>query len=203
MVVKQPKLDLRTRDRDVRVALHATVLNKHRSEPDTLVLDELGLWYGTARVDIAVVNGSMHGYEIKSDHDTLDRLEAQAAIYSRVLDEITLVVGPRHLEHAQQTIPEWWGITIARKTQRSTRFKTHRRAKMNRQVDALAVAAMLWCEELIEELERHGAARGVRGKARAIMAERLASTLSLDELRATVRRRLKARADWRGVARQT
>jgi hypothetical protein len=54
------------RDRDVREALHRKVLKEHHGDADTLVLDELGLRHGTCRVDIAVVNGYLHGYEIKS-----------------------------------------------------------------------------------------------------------------------------------------
>ncbi|WP_283807951.1 DUF2130 domain-containing protein [Bradyrhizobium macuxiense] len=59
------------RDRDVRQALHRKVLKERHGDADTLVLDELGLRHGTCRVDIAVVNGYLHDYEIKSDADTL------------------------------------------------------------------------------------------------------------------------------------
>jgi hypothetical protein len=62
------------RDRDVRQALHRKVLKEHHGDANTLVVDELGLRHGTCRVDIAVVNGFIHGYEIKSDADTLERL---------------------------------------------------------------------------------------------------------------------------------
>lgn len=93
------------RDRDVRQALHRKVLKEHHGDADTLVLDELGLRHGTCRVDIAVVNGYLHGYEIKSDSDTLERLPAQIATYGLVLDRATLVVGERHLEKAKPLIP--------------------------------------------------------------------------------------------------
>src|SRR5439155_10222560 len=89
------------RDRDVRQALHRKVLRDHHGDANTLVLDELGLRHGACRVDIAVVNGYLHGYEIKSDSDTLDRLPAQVAVYNLVLDRATLVVGERHLQKAQ------------------------------------------------------------------------------------------------------
>lgn len=68
------------RDRDVRQALHRKVLKEHHGDADTLVLDELGLRHGTCRVDIAVVNGYLHGYEIKSDSDTLERLPARSPL---------------------------------------------------------------------------------------------------------------------------
>lgn len=48
---------------------------------ERLVVEELGLFHGASRVDLAVVGRSLHGYEIKSDRDSLDRLEQQAADY--------------------------------------------------------------------------------------------------------------------------
>jgi len=37
--------------------------------------------FGASRIDRAVVNGSVHGYEIKSETDDLTRLPAQARAY--------------------------------------------------------------------------------------------------------------------------
>ncbi len=70
---KTPK-EAPMRDRDVRQALRRKVLRDHIGDSSTLVLDELGLRHGTCRVDIAVVNSLLHGYEIKSDADNLARL---------------------------------------------------------------------------------------------------------------------------------
>ena len=56
----------------------------------------MGVWSGTVRIDVAVLNGEMCGYEIKSDRDTLERLPFQIEIYSKEFDKLTLVVGRRH-----------------------------------------------------------------------------------------------------------
>lgn len=64
---------------------------------------------GACRVDVCVINGHLHGYEIKSDVDTLRRLPLQQQFYSDVLDKATIVVGQRHLDHALETLPAWWG----------------------------------------------------------------------------------------------
>ncbi|MBN9683630.1 sce7726 family protein [Corallococcus sp. NCSPR001] len=186
------------RDIDVRNALHAKVLDEHHGDPNTLVLDELGLWYGVARVDIAVVNGRMHGFEIKSDRDTLDRLPEQARIYGRVLDRVTVVVGHIHAEAVRHIIPEWWGIKVATRGPRgAVHFADLRAPTMNPAVDPVAVAALLWREELLEILDGMGAARGLRGKSRDVLSRRLVELLPLDDLRATVRARLKVRPLWR------
>ena len=48
-----------------------------------MILDELGICRGRVRIDLTVVNGLLHGYEIKSERDTLARLETQADLYGR------------------------------------------------------------------------------------------------------------------------
>src|SRR4029077_13805561 len=60
--------------------------------------------------DVAVVNGALDGFELKSDRDRLDRLARQSEIYGAVFDRMTLVVGPRHERQAARMIPDWWGL---------------------------------------------------------------------------------------------
>src|SRR5438105_15140559 len=90
-------------DSDVRRALHLTELVRH-TDGDPRVVNKLGLIHGEVRVDVAVINGVVHGFEIKSDADTLNRLQRQAAAYERVLDLMTLVAPMRHLELARKPL---------------------------------------------------------------------------------------------------
>jgi hypothetical protein len=98
-------------DQDVRRSLRAEMNLRHASDPDTLVLEEFGLCQGSARIDVAVVNGSIHGYEIKSERDTLARLPSQRAVYSRALDYVTVVVADSHLKstrpHRKRPAMDW------------------------------------------------------------------------------------------------
>ena len=80
------------RDRDVRQALTENLRALHDGAPDTHIRHELGLEHGQVFVDVVVINGELHGYELKSDSDTLDRLPRQVQAYSAVLDKATLVV---------------------------------------------------------------------------------------------------------------
>lgn len=187
------------RDMDVRRALKREVLKRHEKDADTLVLHELGLRHGIARVDIAVVNGSLHGYEIKSDADTLERLPSQIETYSAVLDKATLVVGERHAEKAIALLPSWWGIKIATVGPRggiSLHQETH--GRMNPSVDPVAVAELLWRPEVAEILRGLGYPEKDLRKPRAALYRELASAVLLDELRYTIRRMLKRRERWRG-----
>jgi hypothetical protein len=185
------------RDSDIRQALHASELNAHRDEPDTLVLDELGICQGDYRIDIAVVNGSLHGIEIKSDRDTLNRLLAQAEAYSKVFDTMCIVAGRNHIDGVAAMVPQWWTLRAATDEGGAVVFEDVREGQRNPSVDPLSVVQLLWREEAVALLEVNGGARGFRGKSRHIVWAELAARLSPDELRCTVRQQLKARQGWR------
>ena len=79
------------KDIDIRQVLLKKLSAEYRYDPDTIIIEELGLCQGEARIDLALVNGFIHGYEIKSERDTLERLPSQIEIYCRTLDTVTIV----------------------------------------------------------------------------------------------------------------
>lgn len=186
------------RDADIRSALHARLRSEHGSGQGTRYVDELGLC-GTVRVDVAVVNGTLSGYELKSDRDTLRRLPTQIEYYSKVLDHATLVVGEEHYVRTDgvASLPRWWGVIVASPSVKGVHLEEVRAAEMNQYLDPFAIAQLLWRDEALCELEARDAAIGMRSKPRRLLWDRLAGLLELDELRGIVRDRLKARATWR------
>jgi hypothetical protein len=180
-------------DADIRPTLRARLLARHADDGDTALIEELGVCRGRVRIDLAVVNGLLHGYEIKSDRDSLRRLDGQVDLYSKVLDQATLVVGDRHLGEALDIIPAWWGVVSVRSTSRGPRFKTVRRERMNPGMDPRALVELLWLDEAMALLADRGAARGVRGKPRELVWDRLCKHFDADEIAAAVRAHLKAR----------
>lgn len=186
------------KDSDVRAATRSLLVAEHAGElQDTLFVEELGLCEGTVRVDIAVVNGSLSGYELKSAKDTLARLPAQVATYSAVLDHAVLVVAENHLGHAVSALPRWWGVKVARMVGNVVELDDVREARMNPAVDPFALVKLLWKDEAVALLAARGEARGVRSAPRGVAWSRLATTVELDELRSEVRAALKARRAWR------
>ena len=114
------------RDPDLRDAVKHVLLAPFYSDPDTLIVEELSLRHGAGRIDIAVILGELHGYELKSDQDTLRRLPKQVAVYNSVLDRITLVVTPQHVAQATEMIPEWWDIMLAQGQSSDDRWQESR-----------------------------------------------------------------------------
>jgi hypothetical protein len=187
-------------DAEIRRALKSYLAAQHEGE-DALIIDELGLQRGRARVDVAVVNGAINGYEIKGDFDRLTRLPSQQVIYSRCLDTVTVVTTARHLDETWGLIPEWWGvIEISWPDQGESQFRMWRMGQDNPGVHEEDVASLLWRGELLEILEQLGKASGHRSKPRADLTRRLVATMSVEDLKRTVRDCLKQRRDWRSVS---
>lgn len=186
------------RDSDIRITLDTLLKRIYNSEPDTIIRHEVGLCAGKRRVDIVIINNEIIGYEIKSDEDTLKRLEGQAAAYGNVLDKAILVTTKRHLEKALNKLPEWWGIMVAREENRNIYLETIREPIKNLEHDAFSLAQLLWREEALEELHLRHKDQGLSKKARYYVWDTLAQAVTLNDLRSIVRSRLKERQDWPG-----
>lgn len=185
-------------DAQLRAAVRDRLIRRYGGRPDTLLVEELGLRHGTSRVDLALVNGRLEGFELKSDRDRLTRLAWQADVYGGVLDRVTLIAGQRHLAHALDLVPAWWGVVSAsRSAGDALRLVLVRPPQDNPGVDPLALAKLLWREEALQALHRRGAADGVRSARRSTLYERLATLLTLVELKELVRSTLRSRTAWR------
>jgi len=187
-----------TNDITIRSALKKLLTNRHAQDEKVRIIEELGVQHGTARVDIAVVNGIMHGYEIKSDQDTLRRLPRQMEVFNSVFDKITLVVGKNHLYKAINIVPEWWGIMVAKSNNNgSVIFNLIRGEEFNKNQDSVSIARLLWREEALRILEKNKVADGFYSKPRDFIYKKLASVLDQEALSEEVREKLFLRADWR------
>lgn len=182
------------RDAEVRPALRRYLRREESACPGMLLIEELGLCQGQARIDLLTVSGILHGYEIKSNRDRLTRLASQATTYSRVLDRVTLVVCPLHVEAALQLVPKWWGVLLVRCTVETVSLDPIRPAAKNPDQDPRALVELLWRDEALELLAHHNATAGVRSKRRPAVWDRVCEVLDVAEIRSAVRHRLKTRA---------
>ncbi len=180
-------------DSEIRSVLRSRLSQKHAHKSQTVLIEELGLCRGKVRVDLSVVNGLLHGYEIKSDRDSLRRLSAQVELYGKVFDRATLVVGDRHLAEILDVLPRWWGILLVQHSDRGLQFKTVRKPQSNPNRDPRSLVELLWFDDAIALLEKRNAARGFRGKPRWIVWNRVCELCDINEIARAVRGHLKAR----------
>lgn len=154
-------------------------------------VDEFWVPGSQERADLVVVGERMDGFEIKTDRDTLRRLPRQASAYGRVFDRCTAVVAHRHLEHATEILPDWWGIaTVA--VNGSVRFAQVRAAQENPQVDAETVVRLLWRDEAMAAVLDLGRTPS-SGTSRGSLWRELLQALPVPQLCDVVRRALIAR----------
>lgn len=182
------------RDAGVRPALRRYLDQQALAYPETVLIEELGLCQGRARIDLATVGGVLHGYEIKSNGDRLSRLATQAETYGRVFDRVTLVVGTRHVKAALRLVPQWWGVLLARGGIDGVSLDPLRSAAENPDRDPRALVELLWRDEALELLACHDAAAGVRSKPRPAVWDRVCEALDPTQIRSAVRHRLRVRA---------
>jgi hypothetical protein len=187
-------------DAQIRIATKQALFAQHLGEPDTVIFEELGVQHGLSRIDLAVVNGELHGFEFKSDKDTLARLPEQAESYGRVFDRVTLVVGESHLLHALEIAPDWWGIRVARMKCSRVQFSDLKHAISNPCRDPASIVALLWRDEALSLLEEFGSAGGLRWKRRRDIYSRIVAEIDLDVLCKRVRSCLRQRTNWRSGA---
>jgi hypothetical protein len=189
----------KTKDIGIRLALLSRLKRELLGYPfPHLVIEELGVNHGAARVDVAVVNGVIHGYEIKSDLDTLLRLPEQIQAYGAVFDKMTIVVGLSHLHEAIYLVPDWWGIVVARVALNGDLLLNDvRKPHLNRKQKNISMAKLLWREEAMKILEERDEATGLHSKPRKHVYNKLAKVMDQRELGSKIREALCLRENWR------
>lgn len=187
-------------DRHIRAALRKRLDFLHQFDQSALVIEELGLCEGVARVDIAVINGSIEGYEIKSERDTLYRLPGQIQIYNKTLNKVTIVSGAQHINKVIDLVPDWWGVEEVALEDGKVSFNVRRKPSTNPKVDPYSVVQLLWRDEAIEVLKDLGLSKGMLTKPRTALWSKLAENLSVEELCSIIRERILSRGNWRASA---
>lgn len=186
------------RDQEVRAAFHNTVLKSLHIDEDTQIIDELGLKNGQIRADIAVLNGKMVGYEIKTDKDNLIRLSSQVGAYSEVFDKAYIISGQKHLDKVLKCVPEWWGVfKIITDEHQCIGFEPVRQAISNDNQNAYTISQLLWKAEVVSVLQEQFNCVIKSSYTKSKLYEMLAGQCEAAQLSKIVLSILKNRAEWR------
>ncbi len=186
------------RDHIIRAAFHQDVLKKEHLDHHTFVVDELGLKNGGIRADIAVLNGSLVGYEIKTEKDNLYRLPAQIEAYNEVFDKAHIITGQRHLSKIEAMLPAWWGIYLIESGQdQHYRFACHRPACQNKSKSTFGIAQLLWKKEATEIIANNLKLKVSQKSRKEDLYNQLAEAFPADILGGITLQYMKSREDWR------
>lgn len=190
-------IDYETSDPEIRSHLNKR-LSRENDRASTILVEELGLDHGRTRIDIAVLNSSLHGFEIKSSRDTLRRLPYQLSVYSAVLEMLTLVVAPDHLEAIDRMLPSWCGVMVAERRRPGTlSFRQVRESSQNPNPDPFRIAHLLWKSEALSLLVKYDAAGISPRSNRTQLYESIAEHVPTSDLVSYIRQCFVARENWR------
>jgi len=186
-------------DPDIRTALVGKCSGAYNNSEGELVIHELGLAHAKRRIDLAILSDDeIHGYEIKSEKDRLDRLEGQLHIYRQSLHKLTLVVASKHIKRTLEYIPKWCGLLEVRVTSHGlVDLKTHRKAQRNSSVDPFILSHLLWRNEVQEILLERGAPLSSIHASRVVLYKILLEIIPENQLLKIIKRAMMNRKNWR------
>ena len=143
---------------------------------------------GNSICDVMVVSDNLTGYEIKSDLDNYNRLNEQIIQYSRFFDYNYIVVSHKHLQSAQEKVPDFWGIICILED----KVNVVRKAKSNFRVSRRRQLSILWKIELKNILIKNNLPLFAQ-KEKGYIADRIAASVNTDLLGKQIARELLER----------
>ena len=86
---------------------HKILLGKHSLQTASM-LNEFRV--GECKADLVILNGTSTVYEIKSERDSLSRLERQVAAYAKVFARVNVIAGENHVTAVIASVPKDVGV---------------------------------------------------------------------------------------------
>ena len=108
------------------------------------------------RADLVMANGKLSAFEIKSEKDSLDRLDGQLETYLRLFEQVTVVCAKRHQAGVEERVPDGVGVWVLAV---DGSLKILRRAKTHKQTSHQSWLSFLPVDELRNLLAEHGLPR--------------------------------------------
>lgn len=113
------------------------LLGRHSLNTSTLLTE---LQAGRSKADLVIVNGTSTVYEIKTELDSVARLQSQVESYRRVFDRIVVVTHESQLARVSRSVGEDVGITLL-----SGRYTLHRIRRASPNAPNVSPAALFSC----------------------------------------------------------
>ncbi len=86
---------------------HKILFGKHSLQTASMINE---FRVGDCKADIAILNGTATVYEVKSERDSLARLERQVAAYATVFAKVYVIAAESHISAVLDTVPDSVGI---------------------------------------------------------------------------------------------
>jgi hypothetical protein len=158
---------------------------------DAVLINEMVVANWSRRADLVVANGKLHAFEIKSDLDSLRRLEGQLETYLHRFDKVTVVSTPKFVPLIKERTDLRVEIWCAAECEQGVGITVARRGIGSNVTNKRILCAYLLKVELVSLLSKQGHAASIEMPRNEL--EFLAEGLSIKCLRAFVLEALKRR----------
>ncbi|MGE6993701.1 sce7726 family protein [Pseudomonas sp. NPDC047961] len=177
-------------EQDIKVA----VINRLRNRVavgDSVIVNEMVFGGRDRRADLVMANGHLQAFEIKSDVDSLSRLEGQVENYLSNFDKLTLVVSSKYVERALAT-DERVGVWEAKCRNGYAVLSVKRAGRIQPVADKQTLCSFLHKSDLERLIRSAGVKKVSREAAREVLYNET-SKLPLSVIRQTVIDTVKGR----------
>jgi hypothetical protein len=86
---------------------HKILLGTHSLQTASMIHE---FRVGGCKADVAILNGTATVYEVKSERDSLTRLDRQVAAYATVFAKVYVVAAENHIRAVANSVPDYVGI---------------------------------------------------------------------------------------------
>ncbi|MFA6761173.1 MAG: sce7726 family protein [Sulfuricurvum sp.] len=174
-------------------AIAQKILLGSHSIRSSVLLTELRV--GTSKADVLILNGTTHVYEIKTELDTIERLENQISNYKKAFQFVTVVTVESKVEIIEKIVDEDVGILVL--TERYT-LKPIRKAKSNlEKLDKASLFNLLRKNEYLKIVKKQfGYIPDVPNTKIYTECLKLFTTLPVSEVHKIVLQTLKSRVSY-------
>ncbi|MBX9303413.1 sce7726 family protein, partial [Serratia marcescens] len=97
------------REQDVKIAFIGWLYKKGLLD-DATIINEMVVANWSRRADLAVANGHLQAFEIKSDFDSLKRLDGQLEIFTSRFEKVTVVCAPKFTYEVKKKVTPEVGV---------------------------------------------------------------------------------------------
>jgi len=145
---------------------------------DNLIAIREEMPVGSTRIDMTMFSTDIYGFEIKSDGDTLSRLQNQCISYELICDYSTVVITEKHKFKIMDAIPDSWGILLVK----DKKLLQIRAPLKNKDTDILTLLHQNWKSEILYRLGQKGI-KGISTQDKNTIVEAAQKVLSKKEIK--------------------
>jgi hypothetical protein len=190
---------------EIKAAFIDWLIDKNMLADDAVLINELPVDDFSRRVDLAIANGKLLAFEIKSDFDNLSRLEGQISTYLQHFDKVTLVCSTKFTDKAMELLPKNVEIIEFASQQNRVKFSIRNRGKLSKVSNNENFLSFVDKRQLVKKLREHKIACSEANSRTELyrISELLSSTkmrnIALSYLKSKYRRTHLAFSENRGV----